>query len=64
MNNGLNITEEEFMKLAAKERDLIIFRNLTYIREQLKDYKLNKKIQYVWLSVLTVFVGIKKFLGL
>jgi len=62
-NEGLDISEEQFMKLAAKERDVMIFRNLIYIRKQMRDYKLNKKVQYVWLALLTVFVGIKKFIG-
>lgn len=51
------------MKLSARERDVMIFRNLVHIRKQLKDYSLHKKIQYAWLSVLTAvtaaLVGIK-----
>jgi len=63
MNDGLDILEEQFLKLNSKERDLIIFRNVTHNRKRLKDYSLHKKIQYVWLSILTVFVGVKKFIG-
>jgi len=62
MVNGLDITEEQFLKMRSKDRDLIIFRNVIYNRKRLKDYSLNKKIQYVWLSIITVFVGIKKFI--
>lgn len=57
MNEGLDISEEQFLSMGSKERDLIMFRNMVYIRKQFKDYRLNKKIQYVWLSVLTVFAA-------
>jgi len=63
MAPGLDISEEQFMSMGSKERDLTMFRNMVYIRKQFKDYKLNKKIQYVWLSILTtatlVLMGIK-----
>jgi len=60
--DGLDISEEQFMSMNSKQRDLTMFRNMIYIRKKFKDYKLNKKIQYVWLICLTVFVGLKRFL--
>jgi len=57
MGNGLDITEEQFMEMKTKEQNLILFRNIVYIRKQFKDYKVNKKIQYAWLSVLTILSG-------
>ncbi|MHA1383273.1 MAG: hypothetical protein ACTSR3_05910 [Candidatus Helarchaeota archaeon] len=62
MNNGLDITENQFLKLSAKERDLIMFRNVVHIRKQLKDYRFHKKIQYAWLSILSCLLGIRKYL--
>ena len=62
-NEGLDISEEQFMKLATKERDVMIFRNLIYVRKQLKSYHLHKKINYIWLFLLTIFVGAKRFIG-
>ena len=66
-SNGLDITEEQFMKMGSAERDLIMFRNVTHIRKQFKDYSFHRKIQYVWLSVLTAIIGVafgfKKTLG-
>jgi len=56
--NGLDITEEQFIKMNSKERDLIMFRNVTHIRKQFKDYNFHKKVQYVWLGVLTIGFGI------
>lgn len=61
--NSLDITLNQFKKMKAIDRDEIIYQNLVHIRKKVGDYKLHKKIQYVWLSVLTVFVGIKKFIG-
>ncbi len=61
--NGLDITEEQFLKMGSRERDLIMFRNVTHIRKKFKDYSFHRKIQYVWLSVLTIGFGLRKFLG-
>ena len=61
--NGLDITEEQFLKMDSKERDLIMFRNVTHIRKKFKDYSFHRKIQYVWLAVLTIALGFKRFIG-
>lgn len=60
--NGLDITEEQFMKMQSKERDLVIFRNMVYIRQQFGSYRFHRKIQYVWLIGLSILFGIKRFL--
>ena len=57
-SNGLDITEAQFMRMNSKERDLTMFKNMTHIRKQFKDYSFHKKVQYVWLSVLTAACGI------
>lgn len=63
MNNGLDINEEQFMRMASKDQRLVLFRNSVYNRKQFKDYKVHKKVQYVWLTVLTIinatYLGIK-----
>lgn len=64
VNSRLDISEEQFLKMGSKERDLIMFRNVTCIRKKFKDYSFHRKIQYVWLTGLTIFVGLKKFIGL
>ena len=63
-SNGLDITEEQFMKMSSVERDLIMFRNVTYIRKKFKDYSFHRKIQYVWLSVLSLVLIGKRFIPL
>ena len=63
-NNGLDIGLDAFKKMRSLERDILIYNNLVHIRSKIGDYRLHKKIQYVWLAVLTIFVGLKKFIGL
>jgi len=60
----LNIGITEFKKMKAIDRDVLIYNNLINIRTKIGDYKLNKKIQYVWLLILTIALGFKKFVGL
>jgi len=60
---GLDISEDQFIKMSAKERDLIMFKNVLHIRKNFKDYSFHRKIQYVWLSVLTLALGLKKIIG-
>ena len=60
--NGLDINEEQFIKMNSQERDLIMFRNVTHIRKKFSDYKFHRRFQYIWLFILTIFVGLKKYL--
>lgn len=62
MNNGLDIGLTEFKKMKSIDRDVLMYNNLIHIRKKLGDYKLHKKIQYVWLTLLTIFVGVRRFL--
>ena len=62
-NNGLDIGLKEFQRMKSMDRDVLMYNNLVYIRKKIGDYKLQKKIQYVWLFLLTAFVGLKKFVG-
>ena len=74
-NNGIDVGLPEFKRMRSLDRDISIYRNLRKINKRLEDYqsqiekkvgdyKFHKKIQYVWLVGLTIFVGIKKFIGL
>jgi len=60
--NHLDINLKQFKSMKSLDRDELIYQNLVHIRKMMGDYKLNKKIQYVWLSLLTIFVGVRKFL--
>jgi len=68
MNGGLNISINEFKSIKNSDKLDLLFENIVYIRTSLSDYKIHKKIQYVWLVVLTAFVapfiGIRKLMGL
>ena len=63
MGNGLDIGLKEFKRMRSLDRDELMYNNLVYIRKRFGDYRLNKKIQYIWLVLLTIFVGAKKFIG-
>ncbi len=63
-SNGLDIGIEEFKRMKSLDRDVLMYNNLIHIRKGKNDYKFHKKIQYVWLIGLTIFVGVKKFIGL
>ncbi len=63
-NSGLDIGLLEFKRMKSLDRDVLIYNNLINIRRKIGDYKFHKKIQYIWLGVLTIFVGLKKYIGL
>lgn len=60
---GLDIGLDEFKKMKVLDRDVLIYNNLTYIRKSIGDHKLHRKVQYIWLVMLTAFVGLKRFIG-
>jgi len=63
-DNNLDIGLCEFKRMKSIDRDILIYNNLVHIRKKIEDYKFHKKIQYVWLSVLTILLGFKKFIGI
>lgn len=62
--NGVDLSLEQFCKMGAKDRDLVIFKNLVKIRKDLGDRKFHRKIAYAWLLALTGLMGAKKYMGL
>lgn len=63
-NSGLDIGLNEFKRMKSLDRDILVYSNLINIRKKLGAYHLNKKIQYVWLTVLTIALGLKRFIGI
>lgn len=63
MENNLDINLTEFKRMKSMDRDVLMYNNLVHIRKKVCEYRLHKKIQYVWLVLLTIFVGIKRFIG-
>ena len=61
-NNGLDISLDQFKKMRSIDRDEIIYKNLVHIRKNVGDTRFHRKIQYVWLFVLTVALGFRRFL--
>ena len=62
VDNGLEVGLNEFKRMKSLDRDTLMYNNLNHIRKNMSDYKLHKKVQYVWLVCLTAFVGMKQFL--
>ncbi len=65
--DGLDIDEAQFMKLKPAERDLLIYKNLRGFCDMDHKSKFHLKIQYVWLSILTLVtasvLGFKSFIS-
>lgn len=59
---GLDIPEGAFLKMKSKERDLVLFRNVTHNRKKFKDYSFHKKINYIWLCIITIAVTGRKWI--
>ena len=64
MNDGLNIGLKQFKRMNAKDRDELIYQNLLHIRKKVGEVKLHRKLQYIWLFILTTATGLRKFLPL
>lgn len=60
---GLDISVEQFKKLKPEDRDTVMYNNLVHVRKKIESHTFTRKIHYIWLSVLTAFVGLKKYLG-
>jgi len=58
MNNGLLISEDEFLCLKPKEQNLILFRNTNNIYKAIKGYKLYYKLTAIVGSALVLGMGI------
>ena len=63
-NEGLDIGLDEFKRMKSLDRDTLVYNNLINIRAKMGDYKFHKKVQYVWLTVLTAVLGLKRIFGL
>lgn len=55
MTSGLNIDENTFMSLTAKQQRLVLFQNLK------KTKKTHEVVQYFWLSLISLTLSIKKY---
>ena len=63
MVNGLSINEHEFVQLPTKEQLTILYHNTEILKSMVGKYKFNQKIQYIWLTLLTIGLGLKTYLG-
>ena len=52
--NGLSINETEFKSLPATQQRLLLFKNSQQSLKLICSYRLHQKVQYCWLSALTI----------
>ena len=62
--NGLSINRSEFEKMPTKQQLTILYENTETLKEMIRGYKFSQKIQFAWLGMLTVALGIGKYLNL
>lgn len=56
--DGLEVDLEQFKKMKSMDRDVLIYKNVVANRQS----KFSTYFAYVWLFVLTVAMGFRKFL--
>jgi hypothetical protein len=57
--NGLDIEEEQFIKLKPVERDLLIYKNVQQYRKKEFNNRINTRIQYFLISGIVIYLGYK-----
>lgn len=60
---SLDLGLDEFKKLKTIDRDIVIYQNLNEVRSKIYDYRFHKHVQYVWLVILSIILGVGKYLG-
>jgi len=63
MSEGLDVGLDEFKGMNKTNRDVVMFKNIAFIRESVKNDQVNRKLQYFWLLALTGVIGIRRILG-
>lgn len=56
--DGLEVDLEQFKKMKSMDRDVLIYKNVVVNRHS----KFSTYFMYIWLFVLTVAMGLRKFL--
>ena len=60
--NGLDINLQQFRKMKAIDRDELMYKNLLHIKNKQGNIKLTKILGLLWLFLLTVALGFRKYL--
>ena len=56
--DGLEVDLEQFRKMKAIDRDVLIYKNVVANRQS----KFRQSLNYIWLFVLTCALGLRKYL--
>jgi hypothetical protein len=60
---GISISLHEFKKLNLKEQNSILFKNTEELKNLIRGYKYQIKVGYIWLTIVSVAIGINKYIG-
>ena len=64
MVNGLTIDIVNFQSLNTKEKLDVLYTNTEELKDMIRGYKFQMKVNYIWLSLLTLGFGAGKLLGI
>ena len=64
MEEGLDVGLDQFSKMNSKDRDSVMFQNLTHLRGKVKRDQIERKLHRYWLIALTGLLGIRRMFGL
>lgn len=56
MSNGLEINGSSFENLNQSQKLTILFNNTEYVKNSIRNWKTQMRIQWYWLSGLTILV--------
>ncbi len=59
---GLSINKKSFSKLKKNQQMELLFENTESIKKMLTTVKFSQKINYAWLSALSLLIGLKRWI--
>jgi len=66
---GFELSRDDFSALPSRKQNLVIYDNIVAIKNDISLIKKTDRVQkqkfyfgYIWLFILTVYVGLKKYL--
>ena len=62
--NGLSIDEREFTDLTAKQQMTILYKNTEELKEMVRGYKLQQKLQWYAIGFIAVLGGVVQYFKL
>ena len=64
MEEGLDVSLDQFSKMKSRDRDSVMFQNMVHLRGKVKSDQTERKFHRYWLLALTGLLGIRRMFGL